>query len=424
MVSAAVAKHVVFVTWKTGNAASFAAAKRLGHHVTLIRSTRMEKSQNINFDDTPHGAFVDRVLCLDDATEFDVLRECVMSVHAERPIDGFIATVDALVVPVAVIAEEIGVPFTSSQGARNAKLKHKCRETLAAAGVDSTRCALVADLGQARSFAAAAGYPVVVKPARGSASEGAFVVADDAQLAEVFDQVSRAGAVYSAGVLVEEYLRGTFLSAEIGLSRGRFLRLAVSERKTWDRHEPLEIGTTIPAAISAEAYESVMSFAESAIRALGLRLGVFHVEVMLGADGKARLIELNPRIMGSCLPNLFCLAGGGDLFELLVRIYLDEEVDVGDITFTGFATVRWFGAAQQEPTPAKLPDLSWAGIYGSSVHSLAVRYPRSDMLRPCRGNLDNFGEVQVIHPDYECSVRTAEEIVERVGCLLGMEVTR
>lgn len=417
-------KHVVFVTWKAGNAPAFAAAKRLGHYVTLIRSRQMEKAQNINFDDTPYRDFVDAVHCLDDATEPAVLRECVLGIHASRPIDGFIATVDALVVPVAVIAEEIGVPFTSSQGARDAKLKHRCREVLAAAGIDATAHAVVTDAGEARSFAAKAGYPVVLKPDRGSASQGAFVIAGDAELAGVFDRIKRDSDLYAAGILLEEYLSGTFLSAEIGLARGRFLRLAVSERKTWDQHEPLEIGTTIPAAIGVREYDAVMTFAEDAIRALGLGLGVFHVEVMLGADGRPRLIELNPRIMGSCLPNLFCLAGGGDLFELLVRIYLDEDIELGEISFTGFATVRWFGAAQEQPRPARLPDLSWTEAYESSLRSLTVRYPDSDVLRPCRGNLDNFGEVQVVHPDYECSIRTAEEIVERVGWQIGMEVTR
>jgi biotin carboxylase len=417
-------KHVVFVTWKAGNAPAFAAAKRLGHHVTLIRSLAMERSQHIDFDQSAYRDFVDTVYCLDDATDFAVLRECVVGIHAGRPIDGFVATVDALVVPVALIAEEIRVPFTSSDGARTAKLKHACRDVLAAAGLDATMHAVVLDIEEVRSFAGQAGYPVVLKPVRGSASEGAFVIADDEQLDQVFAQVRRANGVYAAGVLVEEYLRGTFLSAEIGLARGRFLRLAVSDRKLWDQHEPLELGTTIPAAIGPDAYEAVMTFAEQVIRALDLRLGVFHVEVMLGTDGKPRLIEFNPRIMGSCLPNLFCLAGGGDIFELLVRIYLDEEVDLRPVSFSGFATVRWFGAARPQPVPAALPDLGWTRTYGTSLHSLNIRYPDLDVLRACRGNLDNFGEVQVVRPDYESSVRTAEEIVERIGSQLGLELTR
>ena len=51
-------KHVVFVTWKAGNAPAFEAAKRLGHHVTLIRSQVMEQAQNIDFDSSPYARFV------------------------------------------------------------------------------------------------------------------------------------------------------------------------------------------------------------------------------------------------------------------------------------------------------------------------------------------------------------------------------
>ncbi|MGW2644082.1 ATP-grasp domain-containing protein [Streptomyces sp. NPDC001393] len=421
------ARHVVFVTWKTGNAPAFEAAKRLGHRVTLIRSRQMEKYQNIDFNETDHGKFVDAVHLLDDATEFEALRACVLDIHAEYAIDGFLATVDALVVPVARIAEELGIPFTSAHGAATAKQKDACRAALAAAGVDTTEHAAVEGLDGALGFAAAHGYPLVVKPACGSASEGAHVVPDEQRLRELFaelDGSERQRAAYRHGMLVERYLTGRFVSAEIGLSHGRFLRFAVSERKTWDQHKPLELGTTIPAAISEADRQVVMEFAERALTALDMRLGVFHVEVMLGEDGVARLIELNPRVMGSCLPELFVMAGGGDLFELLVRIYLDEEIPAQDPAFSAYATVRWFGAAQRQPKPETVPDLSWAAEYGTALRSLWVRFPRTELLEPCRGNVGNFGEVQVVHADHATSIRIAEEIVERVEAQLGFEVTR
>ncbi|MFF4324550.1 ATP-grasp domain-containing protein [Streptomyces sp. NPDC001568] len=417
-------KHVLFVTWKTGNAPAFEAAKRLGHEVTLIRSLRMEKSQNIDFDASPYGAFVDSVHVLDDATEYEALRACVLDVHRRRPVDGFVATVDALVVPVAEIAEEIGVPFTAARGARAAKLKHRCREVLAAAGIDTTRHALVTDFDEAAAFATTTGYPVVVKPARGSASEGAHVVPDEAALRAAVARAVADDATYEAGILVEEYLTGRFVSAEIGLARGRFLPLAVSERSTWSRHEALETGTTIPAAIGAEDHAAVMDFAETVVAALDLRLGIFHVEIMLGADGRPRLIELNPRIMGSCLPNLYRLAGGGDIFDLLVRVHLDEEIEPRTPTFTRYATVRWFGAADPAPRPDRVPALDWAATdYGDSLHALTVRFPDGDVLPACRGNLGNFGEVQVVHADHATSIGIAEQIVGRTAALLGIEVT-
>ncbi|GGN94751.1 hypothetical protein GCM10011579_094590 [Streptomyces albiflavescens] len=417
-------RHVVFVTWKTGNAPAFRAAKRLGHEVTLIRSLRMERAQHIDFTTSPYQEYVDTVHVLDDATDAVALRACLLALHKERAIDGFVATVDALVVPVARIAEELGIPFTSAHGAATAKLKHRCREVLAAAGVDDTRYAVVGGYVEAAAFAADVGYPVVLKPARGSASEGAHIVPDRARLWDLWRHVKPGRAPYQDGVLVEQYLTGRFLSAELGLSHGRFLRLAVSERKTWERHEALEVGTTIPAAIDGDAYERVMAFAEAAVSAAGLRLGIFHVEIMLGDDGRPRLIELNPRLMGSCLPNLFQLAGGGDPFELLVRIHLDEEVELGEIAFDRYATVRWFGAADRVPRPAGPPSLDWADEYGDALHALTLNLPDGDVLAPCRGNLGNFGEVQVVHPDHATSIGVAEEIVARAAEQLGIEVTR
>lgn len=417
-------KHVVFVTWKTGNAPAFAAAKRLGHHVTLIRSLEMESLQRLDFETSPYGASVDEVHCLQDASDLDALRACVGRIHKARPIAGFIASTDAFVIPVAQVAAELGIPFTDAAAARTAKQKSRCRQALAAAGVEDTAHAVVKDLGDALGFAAVAGYPLVLKPETASASEGAFVLADEAGLRAAMSGVAEHAGLYRHGVLLEEYLRGTFLSAEIGLSRGRVLRLAVSERKTWEGHEPLEIGTTIPAAISDAQYEVVMDFAERVIKAVDLRLGIFHVEIMLGADGVPRLIELNPRVMGSCLPNLFCLATGIDFFELLVRVYLDEALEPGPIAFTHYATVRWFGAADREPTPSQLPDLDWAEEYRPALRSLSLAFPDAPMLEPHRGNLGAFGEVQVRHADYNASIDIATHVVDRVASQLGMEVTR
>ncbi|MFE7753131.1 acetyl-CoA carboxylase biotin carboxylase subunit family protein [Streptomyces sp. NPDC057428] len=366
---------------------------------------------------------MDQIHVLKDATDIRALRLCVLEVHRERRVDGFVATVDALVVPVARIAEEIGVPFTDADAAEAAKQKNRCREILAAAGVDTTRHAVVSGFEEAAAFAAATGWPVVVKPARGSGSEGAHVLSDERQLSEVLAQAS--AHAYASGILVEEYLSGRFVSAEIGLVHSRFLWLAVSERSTWHRHEALETGTTIPAGLSAEEHDRVMEFAQEVVSAVGLRLGVFHVEVMLGADGTPRLIELNPRIMGSCLPNLFRLAGGGDIFELLVRIHLNEQIERDPTVFDGYATVRWFGAADRVPVPDQVPDLGWAAAeYGDSLHALTVRFPTGDDLPPCRGNLGNFGEVQVVHPDRATSIRIAEDVVGGMADRLGFEVTR
>jgi biotin carboxylase len=415
-------KHVVFVTWKLGNAPAFEAAKRLGHEVTVIRSRKMEQAQNIDLDATPYRRFADTVHMLEDATDIDALRARVRAIHSRRPIDGFLATVDALVLPVARIAEELGIPFTTRHGAETAKLKHRCRQRLAEAGVDRTRFQVVTGLDQALAFAASTGYPVVLKPASGSGSEGAHVLADEAELRERFARMEEHRELYGAGVLLEECLVGEFVSAEIGICRDRVLRLAVSDRKTWEGHPALELGVTIPAPISADRYETVMAFAERVMRAVDLRLGIFHIEVMLTADGP-RLIELNPRLMGSCLPNLFCLAGGGDLFELLVRVYLDEDVRLEDVSFSRFATVRWFGAARAEPRPPQ-PDLSWTARYGDALRSIHVRYPSGEVLQPCRGNLGNFGEVQVAHECPRSSVAIAEEIVEQVEAQLGIRLTR
>ena len=117
----------------------------------------------------------------------DLLEECIQLIHSKIKIDGFIATVDAFILPVSIIAERTKVQFTSSYGVYLAKHKNLAREILKDNQLENTLFEKVKNIRQAESFAAKTGYPVVLKPLYGSASEGATIILDQKSLMKFFN---------------------------------------------------------------------------------------------------------------------------------------------------------------------------------------------------------------------------------------------
>ena len=82
----------------------------------------------------------------------------------------------------AAAGQALGLPAHSPETVRPVHDKYAMRQRLAEAGVESTASAIVRRRSrQVRDFAAAHGYPCVVKPVSGMASSGVSVIFDPAE---------------------------------------------------------------------------------------------------------------------------------------------------------------------------------------------------------------------------------------------------
>jgi biotin carboxylase len=320
--------HIAFVDSNPAGLDAIRAARDLGHHVTFIESSRPI------YPATPANraaaALADHLLTGVDTFDADAVTAALDKCHAEAAIDVVSTQNEMSARAVAVACERLGLRGTAPGAVLTARRKDLCRAALRAAGLAHAKYALASDEAGVLAAAAKIGYPVVLKPPAGTDSLLAFVARDpgeaSAGCAELLSGLDRVPPAwqdqFSEGVLVEELLSGTLVSAEIGARDGRFFRFCLSGRIRWRDNEVVELGAYLPGLPEPDA-QRCFRYAEEVCRVIGLDLGVFHLEIMLTNRGPI-LVEANPRVMGGAMPTIYQMATGAGIYASLVRILTGE----------------------------------------------------------------------------------------------------
>lgn len=133
------------------------------------------------------------------------LRDAVAWVQDRLWVDRLEATVESHILPVARVREDRHVPGTSVRTAWLCRDKPSMKEALRDAGVPTAASAAVDDAEQARAFAAAVGYPLVLKPRSGAGALDTVRVDGDAELESALRLFGSQGA---RSIAVEEFVEG------------------------------------------------------------------------------------------------------------------------------------------------------------------------------------------------------------------------
>ncbi|MFG2830475.1 acetyl-CoA carboxylase biotin carboxylase subunit family protein [Streptomyces sp. NPDC048434] len=283
------------------------AAARLGLDVTVLT-------------DQPeaHRRTCDRAEVLEcDVHDF---RAVIHRIAGHHPAAAVFTNSDHLQTQAALAAEYFGLPGKDWRAALRAKNKAEMRRHLAASGTDTVRSAELAP-GQDPSALTAAElpYPCVVKPREGVASEDVMLAAGPGEL------VARATEIQArrpqAALVAEEFLAGELYTLET-LGDGRL------------RHVLGGFHTTLsaPPAFIEERHDFVAAHPEPVVAqvlaqldALGVGFGACHTEFVVH-EGRARLIEVNYRVIGDQCDLLLAQVLGIELFEHVLRTHLGEPL--------------------------------------------------------------------------------------------------
>ncbi|GAA4240726.1 carboxylate--amine ligase [Actinomadura meridiana] len=264
------------------------AAARLGLDVTLLTDRPAAHS----------GAHAGRVV---ECDVFD-FREIIAAVDREPA--AVFSNSDFLQAPTALAAAYFGLPAKDWRAATRTKNKALMRRHLA-----SHDPVFSAD---ARQVPDDAPYPLVVKPREGVASEDVFLVKDAVELARRADEIA---AHRDDPLVAEEYLPGRLHTLET-LGDGRELRVLGSFRTTLSPppsfvEERLE--WTAPPPETLQVLEQ--------LDALGVGFGACHTEFVVH-EGRARIIEVNYRLIGDHCDFLLAELLDVPLFEQILTVHL------------------------------------------------------------------------------------------------------
>jgi len=325
--------HVLFGDTTQAGLHTVRRALERGHTVTLVRGMAVRYyAEDEDFHALLDG--VDRVVEIEDSFDADALTVAIREAHAWRPVDAVVGSFDLMLEALATACARLGFAFTSAAGIRNARDKGRARHLLAQVGLASARFAVARDAAAAVRAADEIGYPVVVKPVGGTdsimasraersaevraAAEGIFAAATGEDTPETVRRT------LAGGVIVEEYLDGELVSAELGRRAGQSWPLLVTGRSRAADNDCIEMGAVLPAPLPAERSAACFGYAEAVCRALGLDIGVFHVEMMITHDGPV-LVEANPRPMGGVMAWLYTILTGTNFCDYQLDIHLGRE---------------------------------------------------------------------------------------------------
>ena len=313
---------------------------------------------------------------------------------------------DHLQTPTALAAGLLGLPGKDWRATLRCKNKSLTRSTLAAAGLDTVACLEIGPGDDAVEAAAGLPFPAVVKPREGVASEDVVLVGDLAELvARVADIRERRP---DATLVAEEYLAGPLHTYET-LGDGTELRHVSSWRTTLG--EPpyfTESRRDWVGALPAAVEEHL----RAQLAALGVGFGACHTEFVVQGD-RARIIEVNYRLIGDTMDLICSELLGADLFEALLRVHLGERLPAHVPTAAGVdrhVHIRYL-TAEAPGTLVESPEPQTAGLPGGIV--LGHRRLREPgVTAPLHGtNRDYLSVVHAIAPTAESASGAVEDFV-------------
>ena len=247
-----------------------------------------------------------RLEVLDDY-DSSALENAVRRLHAELKVTQILTTGEGEVLRAADLRAELGIPGQGVISARAYRDKYLMKSCVAAAGVDVAAMRLARDESELRDFAAAAGYPLVIKPVAGAASVGVHLLADEAAL-EAF--LAREGV---QGYLAEGFVPGDMYHVD-GIMRDGEIVHGWPSRYLYSQWETMSLARpNISGMISRRhpLFRPLHEHTARAIAALPAPPGpcAFHAELFNPSEDRVVFCEI------ACRP------GGGGIVETYERAF-------------------------------------------------------------------------------------------------------
>lgn len=241
-------------------------------------------------------------------------------VHAVRTVQQMVwvdrleATIEAHVMSAARVREACGIPGTSVTTAFLCRDKPAMKETLRRAGVPTAQSTGATTAAEIRDFAAAVGFPLIIKPPDAAGASGTYKVDDPQQLEAVLGGLRHVGSV-----AVEEFIEGHEGFYDTLTIDGRVVHEFVSHyypnvleamRTRWISPQFV----TTNRIDDAGGYDELKAMGREVISALGITTSATHMEWFAGPKG-LRFSEIACRPPGVGAWDLYNAGNDVDLYR-------------------------------------------------------------------------------------------------------------
>lgn len=224
---------------------------------------------------------------------------------------------------VAAVAKEMNLIGIDEQTAINATNKYEMRKALKKGNVPIPLFYKVSSLEELHDCLPNFKGKFITKPADNSGSRGIYLVDDKSKAEEAF-LYSKTNS-RNGDVVVEEYMEGPEVSVETLTVDGVCHVIQITDKLTTGAPHFVEMGHSQPSQLSQDIKERIKEVAVAANKAIGIRNGPSHTEIIVTEDGP-KIVELGARLGGDCITtNLVPLSTGIDLVKCCIEISLGEK---------------------------------------------------------------------------------------------------
>jgi biotin carboxylase len=243
------------------------------------------------------------------------------------PVERLIGSLEQLQEALALAQQRLGLPGLPAAVARNFRDKPRMKDVLRAAGVPCARHRLADTATAAREFAAAVGFPVVVKPPAGAGAAGTYRL-DDMTALDRYLAAHPPDAARPA--LCEEFLSGAEHSFDSVVIDGRIVFWSVSRYLpsplTVMENPWIQWCVLLPREL--DGFDDIRAVAGAALGALGLTSGMTHMEWFRRPDGSIAVSEVAARPPGAQFTSLLSYAHDADFYAAWPRLVIENRFEV------------------------------------------------------------------------------------------------
>jgi hypothetical protein len=283
---------------------------------------------------------------VDDALDPRQIAEAVVGLSAQMGrVERIVGALEQLQVPLARVREAMGIEGMDVQTALNVRDKARMKSVLREAGVPCARHQLATSPEEAIKFADEVGFPLVAKPPAGAGAQATYRL-DDGDALRGWLQASPPRP--DAPGLLEEFLVGdehSFDSVTIG---GDTIWHSIADYipppLTVLRNPWMQWVVLLPRDISGPEYAGIREVGPAALRALGVRDALTHMEWFRRADGSVAVSEVAARPPGAQLTSMHGYAHDFDLYRAWAALVVLGRFDAPPRQFSaGTAYLRGQG---------------------------------------------------------------------------------
>ena len=252
-------------------------------------------------------------------------KEAILQVCKKVKIDGIVSIASDIVVPVwAYVASEMNLVSNSLDVATVCSNKFLMRNKLLSNAINSPRFVSInkENIGFLSEKIAELSFPVIVKPVDRSGSRGVTKIMNESDVLEAVESAMSVSLIGES--IIEEFVIGKEYSVESISFNECHSVLAITKKVTTGAPYFVETEHHQPANISENLKSEITYFTQEALKALGVKYGASHTELIITEDNQIYIVEIGARMGGDFIgSHLVELSTGVDYLKQVIYCALD-----------------------------------------------------------------------------------------------------